>query len=123
MNDIYEIKGELGIAVVLLGLLFVVFNPWDIAMPSYVVMSLLVGLVVIFIAFASFVWRESQGDERERFHRSFADRAAYLAGSAFLLVAIVVEELSHNLDPWIVLVLAIMVFGKIIGLTYAKKKL
>ena len=118
-----EIRGELFVSLVLIALLGIVFNPWNTAMPDFMIMSLLLGLVVIFTVFAVFVWRENHGDEREVFHRHFADRIGYLAGSAFLLLAIVVEELNHALDRWLVAALAVMVLGKVAGLIYGKMKL
>lgn len=120
---IKNFKGELGVAIGLLVLLFVVFNPWNVLMPGYIVMALLIGLVVLFVAFAAFVWEEGRGDERESFHHLFADRVAYLAGSAFLLTGVIIEELGHALDPWLILVLAVVVIAKAIGLVYSKIKL
>lgn len=116
-------KKELVVGLGLVILLFIIFNPWNAFMPSYAVMSLLVGAVILYAAFATFLWRESRGDERERFHRLFADRIAYLAGSALLLVGIVIGELRHALDPWLVYALVLMVIAKIIGLIYGKNKL
>ncbi|MGD1003389.1 MAG: hypothetical protein ABR884_02325 [Minisyncoccia bacterium] len=116
-------KKELSVGVGLLVLLFVIFNPWNLFMPGYAVMTLLVGAVVLYIFFATFLWREGSGDERERFHRLFADRIAYLAGSALLLIGIAVGELQHALDPWLICALALMVIAKIGGLIYGKSKL
>jgi hypothetical protein len=116
-------KKELSVGLGLLVLLFIIFNPWHLFMPGYAVMTLLVGAVVLYIFFATFLWRERSGDERERFHRLFADRSAYLTGSAFLLIGIVAGELHHALDPWLVYALALMVIAKIAGLVYGKNKL
>jgi cobalamin synthase len=116
-------KGEIAVALGLLVLLFVIFNPWNVLMPGYVVMGLLTAAVVLFCAFAAFFWKEGEGDERERFHRSFADRMAYLVGSAVLLIGIVVGELGRVLDPWLILALALMVMAKVAALIYGKIKL
>lgn len=86
-------------------------------------MGILIAAVVLYIIFAIFLWRENKGDEREAFHRLFADRIAYLAGSALLLIGIIAGELEHALDPWLVYGLAIMVIAKIGGLVYGKMKL
>ncbi len=117
------IKGELVVGSGLLILLFIIFNPWNIFMPGYVVMSLLAGAIVLFAIFAIFLWNENSGDERERFHRLFADRIAYLVGSAVFLAAIVVEELAHALDPWLIAGLAVMILTKVAALIYGKTKL
>ncbi len=116
-------KKESLVGLGLLVLLFIIFNPWNLFMPGYLVLGFLIAAIVLYIAFATFLWREGRGDEREQFHRLFADRIAYLIGSALLLVAIVVEELAHALDPWLIAALAVMVIAKIAGLIYGKNKL
>ena len=116
-------KSELAVGLGLLALLYIIFNPWNLFMPGYVVMGFLIGAVVLYVAFATFLWKENEGDEREQFHRLFADRVAYLAGSALLLIGIIAGELQHALDPWLVFSLAIMVLAKVVGLIYSKKKL
>ncbi len=118
-----NLRGEIAVAIGLLILLFVIFNPWSVFMPGYAVMGLLVGIVALFAVFAIFFWNEGRGDEHERFYRFFADRVAYLLGSGLLLVAIIIEELSHALDPWLLFALAAMIIGKVAGLIYGKNKL
>ena len=86
---------------------FSIFNPWNMFMPGYVVMGFLIAAVVLYRIFATFFWRENRGDEREQFHRFFADRIAYLAGSALLLIGIVLGEIRHALDPWLIFALAL----------------
>jgi hypothetical protein len=113
---------ELIIALVLLALVFVLFNPSNIFMPTYVEMCILAALVVLFGVFANFIWREKSGDEREQLHRMLADRIAFLAGSGVLLLGIVVQEFSNTLSPWLLLTFAVMVITKIAGLIYAKVK-
>ena len=116
-------KGEISVALGLLILLFVIFNPWGMWMPGYLVMTLLTGAVVLYIAFATFVWKEQGGDERERFHDLFADRVAYLCGSTILLAGIVLTEAAHALDPWLMLALAVMVVAKVVAAIYGKVRL
>jgi hypothetical protein len=116
-------KTELSVGLGLIALLFIIFNPWNMFMPGYLVMGILTAAVVLYVAFVTFLWRENKGDEREVFHRLFADRIAYLAGSGLLLVGIVAGELQHALDPWLIYALSIMVIAKIAGLIYGKNKL
>jgi hypothetical protein len=116
-------KKELLVGLGLIVLLFVIFNPWSVFMPGYLVMGILIGAIILYIAFATFLFGETHGDEREQFHRLFADRIAYLVGSAFLLIGIVAGELQHALDPWLILALALMVIAKLGGLIYGKNKL
>lgn len=115
-------KGELLVGVGLIALLYIIFNPWQIFMPGYVVMGFLIVAVVLYITFATFLWRENEGDEREQYHRLFADRIAYLTGSAILLIGIIFGELAHALDPWLIFALAVMVVAKVAGLIYSKNK-
>jgi uncharacterized membrane protein YdjX (TVP38/TMEM64 family) len=91
-------------------------------MPSELVMMLTFILVVCFILFTVFVFREKAVDEREVLHQYIANRYAYLLGSGVLVLAIVVQEMQHSLDPWTVIALAVMVFAKILGLVYSRIK-
>ena len=76
-------------------------------------------LVVVFAFFASFVWREHAGDERESMHRMFAGRVGFLAGCAMLVAGIVFQSFSHTTDPLLVITLGIMIFAKIGALIYS----
>lgn len=116
-------KSELSVGVGLLVLLYIIFNPFSWFMPGYLIMSFLIAAIVLYVAFATFLWKENKGDEREQYHRLFADRIAYLVGSAVLLIGIVIGELGHALDPWLIYALAIMVIAKVVGLIYSKHKL
>ena len=116
-------KNELTVGLGLLFLLFIIFNPFSVLMPRYMIMTFLVAAIVLFITFATFLWKENKGDEREQYHRLFADRIAYLMGSATLLIGIVISELAHSLDPWLIYAIAIMVIAKVAGLIYSKIKL
>lgn len=113
---------ELFISVVFLLLLIFFLNPLNIFMPSELVMLLTLTLVVLFIIFAVFIFKEKAADEREVLHRYIANRYAYLLGSGTLVLAIVVQEMQHRLDPWIVIALTVMVFAKIVGLLYSRMK-
>lgn len=120
MRDIF---GEISVAVVLILLLGILFNPWQMAMSDSLLMILLTSLVVVFLVFSAFVWRENKGDERDVAHRLLADRYAYLAGSFFFLIGVVVQELQHTLDPWFLLGFAVMILAKVAGLIYGKLKM
>jgi hypothetical protein len=115
--------GEIIVAVVFLTLLFVLLNPWNVFMPTYIEMVILAALAVFFGIFANFIWREKGGDERQQLHSMFADRIAFLTGSGILLVSVIVGELYGQLNPWILFTLAAMVVAKVAGLIYTKIKL
>lgn len=115
-------KSELIISTVLLLLLVLLLNPWGFLMPSPIDMMLLVLFLLLFSLFAVFLFRETARDERESLHRYIAARAAFLLGAAVLVIGILQQSLSHNLDPWLVVSLAAMILGKIVGLLYGKMK-
>ena len=105
-----------------MGLLVALANPMHLWMPDMAHMAMLGGAVVIFGIFAAFVLRESAADEREGTHRMFAGRAAFLAGTASLLLGIVYESYYDTLDTWLVAVLVIMVVTKIAARLYSDYK-
>lgn len=80
------------------------------------------GLVILFCIFASFIWKENARDERENLHKMIAGRIAFLAGSAVLVIGIVLQSLSHQLDVWLVITLVVMILAKAAGLIYSRVK-
>ncbi len=108
-------------SIVLIALLVLLLNPFGFWMPTSLQMVILGGAIVAFGAIAAFVLRERGGDEREEAHRSFAGRAAFLAGSAALLFGIVVQSLDHTVDPWLVAVLVVMVVSKMSARLYSDR--
>lgn len=116
-------KGELLVGLGLLVLLFIIFNPFGFFMPGYMIMGFLIVAVVFYLTFATFLWKEKKGDERENYHRLFADRIAYFVGSGILLIGIIISELNDLKDPWLIIALGAMVIAKIAGLIYGKNKL
>ncbi len=104
---------EVILAVILIGLLVLAVNPMDLFMPSPIEMMLVWMLTIVFAAFTGFVIKEQRGDEREQEHRSVAGRAGFLVGCASLLIGIITQMLSHNLDIWLVITLVAMVIAKI----------
>ena len=98
-------------ALILLAILLL--NPFDFWMPDMMVMGMLVGAIVLFGIFASFILREGKLDERDELHRTFAGRNAFLAGSGMLILGIVVQGYAHSVDPWLVATLVLMIVVKI----------
>jgi hypothetical protein len=83
-------------------------------MPGMLAMLVLAALFVIFCFFAVYIVREKAGDEREEAHRALAGRSAFLVGAGLLVAGIIVEDLAHALDPWLVVSLIGMILAKII---------
>ena len=113
---------EILISAILIILLVLFLNPFDFWMPTTLLMMMMLGLVVVFSLFASFVWRENHRDEREGLHKMMAGRIAFLVGTALLVLGIIVQSFSHNLDPWLVFTLGGMIVAKVISLIYGRIK-
>lgn len=113
---------EIGITSVLILILFICLNPFNLLMPPPFVSMLVILLLVFFSLFAAIIWRERSGDERENYHKMFAGHFAFLVGSALLVIAITIQELKHSLDPWLVYILIGMILAKVIGRIYSQKK-
>lgn len=97
-------------------------NPFSFWMTDAFHMTLLGLIVTFFSIFAMFLWGEVILDEREQLHRFIGTRFAYTTGGGLLLVGIIVQALSHKIDPWLPLVLTGMVLAKIVGRWYAEKR-
>ncbi len=111
------------VIVCLVVVAILLLNPFNFWMPSIMVMSMLLVALVLFGIFTSFILREKNLDEREGAHRTLAGRNAFLAGSATLLIAICVQELSSNLDPWIVIAFLAMILAKVTTRIWSDKNL
>ena len=123
-NSAYgKFAGEVFVAVVLVILLILIVNPFDIFMPSGMQIVAAAVAVVAFGIFSSFVLREEAGDEREEKHRSLAGRVAFLTGSSVLLIGILIELYRHMLDAWLIVALVSMVVAKIVTRMYSEENL
>jgi len=111
---------EVLISGVLIVLLTLFLNPFELWMPPILLMMMILGLIVAFSLFASFIWRENNKDEREGLHKLLAGRAAFLSGTAMLVVAIIVQSLQHELDVWLVFTLGVMILAKIGALLHGR---
>lgn len=113
-----KIVSELIIGLILAILIISFLDPFMIWMPSQFVMMFLFGLVVVYGSYAIFLWREKAHDEREEWHRLLASRYSWLAGSLVLIIAVIVEGLEHDVDPWLLYSLLVMVLVKIVVRIY-----
>ncbi len=120
-NNSPHFTAEIILTIILLLLLALFFNPFGF-MPRMMVAFLMVALIVVFIIFASFIWQEDPRDEREGQHRLMAGRIGFLAGTAILVLGIILQTVWHQLDPWLILALGAMVLAKIVARIYSELK-
>jgi len=113
---------EIVVSAVLIVLLIAFLNPLSFWMPTGLLMMMVLGLIIVFAVFVSFIWRENARDEREGVHRMFAGRLGFIVGAGVLVVGIIVRSLEQKLDFWLVITLSAMVLAKIIGLIYSQRK-
>ncbi len=91
-------------------------------MPPPFLSMLVIILIAIFGIFVAVVWKEHVHDEREGLHSMLAGRFAFLVGSSILVIGIIVQELRHTSDPWLIYTLVGMLIAKIGGMLYGQKK-
>ncbi len=108
-------------AAVFTALAICLVNPFGFWMPTMVHMLVLGAAVFVFGLFSIFVFAERGGDERDIEHRGYASRAAFLAGGAVLLIAVVIQTFAHTLDPWLVGALFAMMVGKTAARWYSAR--
>ena len=101
-------------AVVLVGLLLLLTDPFMLFMPPMAIVLIMVGVVALMVLWGVFVLYEQARDEREVAHRMHSGRIAYLMGITVLTIAFVVQSLGHALDPWIAAALGVMVISKVV---------
>ena len=88
-------------------------EPFGIVMPSEAQMTA-AGILLAALVFAiGLLWREKPADEREE--KIFAEHAriAYFAGLCVGSVGIAVGALTHQIDWWLVAVIASMLLIKL----------
>jgi len=118
-----KIIKEIIVPFTLIVLAVLLLNPFHFWMPDMMVMGMLVALLVIFGIFASFILKEKVFDERDDVNRSLAGRNAFLAGSAILMLGIVIQGYSHKVDSWLVVALIVMIIVKITTRLWSDKNL
>ena len=114
--------GEMLISLVLMGLLLFYLHPFEPMMPRPIHSFMIPLVVILFIFLTAFFWRETPGDEREKFHRLIVSRFAYFAGTLALIIGIISQSLHHSVDSWLIITLCVMLLAKIIGSLYTKMK-
>ncbi|HTH92956.1 MAG TPA: hypothetical protein VL576_00555 [Candidatus Paceibacterota bacterium] len=117
-KDTVSIK-ELIIIVALLTVFFILLNPFGWWMPDMMLAGLLIIALVIFGLFAAFAVKEKVRDERESHHRFVAGRSAFIAGTSVLALAMLIQSLHHNVDPWLFVAFVTMILVKLGSRSYA----
>ena len=108
-NNLFHIVTAAALVIVLV----LLTDPFMYWMPPMAAMGALLCAAVLLLLWSGFVMYENATDEREAMHRMNAGRVAYLSGVAVLTVALIVQGLSHQSDPWIAGALAVMVLSKL----------
>lgn len=114
--------GEISISLALIGLLVFFINPLGLFMPNSLHPFMVPFLIVLFIIFAGFIWKETPGDEREQMHKFIASRFAYFAIVATLITGVILQSFNGGIDPWIVVAICVGLLAKIVGLIYGHVK-
>lgn len=107
---------EILVALAVLITLGLKVDPFHWLMPTALQMLVLGLFAAAMAVYAGIVFREHPQDERDVHHLAVASRVAYLAGVTALSVLLVIQDLTHTLDPWLCGVLALMIIVKLIVL-------
>jgi|JI10StandDraft_1071094.scaffolds.fasta_scaffold253479_2 hypothetical protein len=91
-------------------------------MPMMGEMVALVMVTVLLLIWAGLIVSETANDEREVNIKSQSGRVAYVAGMLVLMLALVLQGLAHAIDPWIPVVLAVMVSTKLLARLYLDRQ-
>lgn len=111
---------HIGTAVVLVGLLILLSDPFMLWMPAEAQMMVLLGAAALACVWAGFVMYERSDDEREMLHKMHAGRIAYLSGIAVLTLALIFQGFAHTIDPWVSVALGVMVVSKLLARFYSE---
>jgi hypothetical protein len=110
-------------AIGILGIVILFLNPGHLTMPDSVQSMLTVGLIISFLTFSAYLFKEKSSDERELVHILTAGRISYLVGVGTLILGIILQALNHEIDPWLVIALCLMLFSKLLSRIYSHFKM
>ncbi len=114
--------GETLISLALIGLLIFFINPLDLLMPHALHPFMVPFLVVLFIIFTGFLWKETPGDERDQLHKFIASRLAYFAVITILITGVIFQSFNGEVDPFLIIGICVALLAKILGLIYGHIK-
>ncbi len=95
-------------------------EPMELLMPKSVGMYLPLAIIIVFFVLSIFLWKEKGEDEREDAHIQTAGRLSFFAGSAVIVAGIVAQASTHEVDPWLIYALSVMVFIKLLSRFYSR---
>ena len=110
---------EIVSAAAIFGIAILFLNIGNLTMPDNIQSMLIVGLIISFLTFSAYLFREKSSDERESMHILTAGRISYLVGVGALILGIIAQALKHEIDPWLVVALCAMVFSKLLTRIYS----
>ena len=118
-NNLY-IQVVLGIIAVILtaGILYSL-SSLQLWMPETIPTMVVLGIIILIGVTVSFILKERGGDEREINHSLFSGKVAFLSGTSVLLVGIIKEITTRNVDFWLVTAFITMVLAKVLALIYS----
>lgn len=115
-------RGEIITALVLIIFLAVFVSPPGLLMPKSTEMLILVLFILSYFLYLGFVWKEHALDEREQVHKQISGRISFFAGTTILTIGVMAQALKHNIDPWLIGALGIMLLTKIFVRMYSQHR-
>lgn len=109
---------EIVISVILIIILISFLKISQLTMPMNIEFSLIVFLIILFLAYTTNIWKELPRDERDEQHQLKAGRTSYLIGAGVLTLGAIYQLTQHEVDPWLIFSLIIMILVKVISRIY-----
>ena len=113
---------EIIISAFLIGVMLLFLHPSDLFMPMSLEASLTLLLVVSVLSYLGLIWKEHAHDERDNIHRQHAGRWSFITGLLVLSLGILVQNSRHNVDPWLIATVVVMVVTKVIARIYTRTR-
>lgn len=110
------------ISIIVISLLLVFLNPTHLLMPDTLHSMLIIGFIITFLLLIAILWKERANDEREATHIQKSGRFSFIAGATILFTGIVIQTSMHNIDPWLIRALLLMILVKILSRVYFSHK-
>ena len=114
----YIYSGIVGAIALFFATIFI--RPWF--MPGPWVMVVAAGLIVLSGVFVGLLWWEREGEAKERMWILLPDRAAVLASTGVIIVAILLESALGEADPWLFVALGAAFIARAAGKWYRRAK-